>query len=339
MKLRRASLLLRSFELRMDKEVEENMKEFFETTTHPPHPPASRAPNKIILAIIVGALIIGGAIYFSGQKDKSFIEEQEQAKSCEDVPEIPDNSLKLATKIIDGDTFIIEGGASVRILGIDADERGYPCYDAAKNRLEELILNKEVKLEKGTEDLDQYCRYLRYIFLDDRNISLELVKEGLAVARFSPEDVKYREEITQAEKEAKESKIGCKWSGSAPPGGASEEPSAGVLTWEKLTSELTGLKVIGACQAGNYYDKEAIVEGKIADGYRSKTNTVFLNLEKSYPNQCFTVVIFSSDQYKFVESPEKFYATKTVRIKGEIKEYQGKPEIILETPSQIEVGK
>ena len=176
------------------------MKEFFETTTHPPHPPASRAPNKIILAIIVGALIIGGAIYFSGQKDKSFVKEQEQAKSCEDVPEIPDNSLKLATKIIDGDTFIIEGGTSVRILGIDADERGYPCYDVAKNRLEELILNKEVKLEKGTEDKDQWCRYLRYVFLpasaeasagkDDKNISLELVKEGLAVARFSPEDVK-----------------------------------------------------------------------------------------------------------------------------------------------------
>ncbi|PIZ88258.1 MAG: nuclease, partial [Candidatus Nealsonbacteria bacterium CG_4_10_14_0_2_um_filter_39_15] len=30
---------------------------------------------------------------------------------------------------------------------------------------------------------------------------------------------------------------------------------------------------------------------------------------------------------------------KTVRIMGEVKKYQGKPEIILETPNQIEVGK
>ena len=296
--------------------------------------------NKIVLAIIIGASIIGGAIYFSGEKVKEKKTKEEistSLKNCSNIPELADGVLKLATKIMDGDTFLIEGGYSVRILGIDADEKGYPCYDAAKNRLEELILNKEVKLEKGVEDLDQYCRYLRYPLLDDKNISLELVKEGLAVARFSPEDIKYREEISQAEKEVKENKIGCKWSGEAvaPTG---EEKKA-ELRWEKLTSELAGLNIIGACQAGNYYGKEMLVEGIVADAYRSKTNTIFLNFEKPYPNQCFTGVIFSSDQYKFVASPENYYLQKTARIKGEIKEYQGKPEIILEDPSQIEIGK
>jgi len=33
-----------------------------------------------------------------------------------------------------------------------------------------------------------------------------------------------------------------------------------------------------------------------------------------------------------------FYSTKTIRVKGEIEEYQGKPEIILKDPSQIEIG-
>ena len=66
--------------------------------------------NRIFLAIVIGALIIGGAIYFSGQKEKPLVEEQEQAQSCENIPELPDGSLKLATKIIDGDTFLIEGG-------------------------------------------------------------------------------------------------------------------------------------------------------------------------------------------------------------------------------------
>jgi micrococcal nuclease len=297
--------------------------------------------NKIFLAISAGALIFWGANYFSRQEKETSSGARtstgsQTSANCQNVPDLPDNSLKLATKIIDGDTFLIEGGYSVRILGIDADERGYPCYDAAKNRLEELILNKEVKLEKGKEDFDQYCRYLRYVFLDERNISLELVKEGLAVARFSPEDVKYREEITTAEKQAKENKIGCKWF----PQVLTEEKEGEIgLQWKKLTTELTGLKVIGACQAGNYYGKEMIVEGIITGAYRSKTNTVFLNFEKPYPNQCFTSVIFSSEQYKFVGSPEKYYANKTVRIRGEIKEYQGKPEIILKDPSQIEVGK
>ncbi|MDP2855732.1 MAG: thermonuclease family protein [bacterium] len=318
--------------------------------------------NKIFLGIVVGALIVGGAIYFSEKKserinikESSSQETTSLVSKCENIPEIPDGSLKLATKIIDGDTFLIEGGYSVRTLGIDADERDYPCYDAAKSGLEELILDKEVKLEKGREDLDQYCRYLRYVILpasadsafvatstkeaasagkDDKNISLELVKEGLAVARFSPEDVKYREEIIQAEKEAKEKKIGCKWSDQ----NIMEEKKTNFL-WEKLTPEVSGLKIIGACQSGNYYGKEMVVEGKISGAYRSKTNTIFLNFEKPYPNQCFTSMIFSSDQYKFVQNPEKYYSQKTVRIRGEIKEYQGKPEIILKDPSQIEVGK
>lgn len=271
----------------------------------------------------MGALIIGGAIYFS--ENKTF--------RCSHIPELSDGVSKLVTKIIDGDTFLIEGGYSARILGIDADERGYPCYDVAKNRLEELILNKEVKLEKGTKDKDQWCRYLRYVFLDGENIGLKLVREGLAVARFSPEDVKYRREIAQAEKYAKKNKIGCKWSEKR-----TENLRNTELCWKRLTPEATGLKVVEACRARSYYGNEVIIEGKIVNTYRSKTDTVFLNFGKPYPKQCFTCVIFSSDQYKFVEYPEKYYSNKVVRIRGTIKEYKGKPEIILKDPSQIEVG-
>lgn len=291
--------------------------------------------NKIFLAIVIGALIVGGAVYFAGDRGKREKEISGSNLKCQNIPELPDGTLKLVTKVIDGDTFLIEGGYSVRILGIDADERGYPCYEAAKNRLEELILNKEVKLEKGKEDLDQYCRYLRYVFLDDKNISLELVKEGLAVARFSPEDVKYRKEITEAERETKENKVGCKWGGTK-----IVEEKKTELQWEKLTTEKLGFDVVGACLAGKYLGRELIVEGKVADTHRDlKSNTVFLNFEKAYPNQCFTGVIFSSDLYKFVQNPEDYYLGKTVRIMGEIKEYKGRPEIILEDPFQIEIGK
>lgn len=296
--------------------------------------------NKIFLAILIGTLIIGGAIIISGHLGKTGNEPKKESPvgECSNIPELPDEAIKLATKVIDGDTFLIEGGYSVRILGIDADERGYPCYEAAKKRLEEFILNKEVRLEKGKEDLDQYCRYLRYVFLDNKNISLRLVKEGLAVARFSPEDVKYREEIATAEKEAKEKKVGCKWSSVAK---ASEHKGKRVeRQWQKLTTEKLGYDVVGACSAGKYLGRELIVEGKVVDTYHDlKSNTVFLNFEKAYPNQCFTGVIFSSNLYKFVQHPEDYYLNKTVRIMGEVKEYKGRPEIILEDPSQIETGK
>lgn len=294
--------------------------------------------NKVLLAIIIGALIVVVAVYYLPRQNKNFeIYKGELKETCENIPDLPDETIKLVTKIIDGDTFLIEGGYSVRILGIDADERGYPCYEAAKTGLEKLILNKQVKLIKGKEDKDQYCRYLRYVFLDGKNISLELIKNGLVVARFSPEDIKYRKEIIQAEKEARKNKIGCKWSFSK----VLKEKNREIdWRWKSLISEKIGLEVIGACSAGKYLGKEVIVEGKVVDTYRSiKTNTVFLNFEKPYPTQCFTAVIFNSDLYKFVQNPEDFYLGKTVRVVGKIKKYKGRAEIILKDPSQIEIGR
>jgi micrococcal nuclease len=303
--------------------------------------------NKTFFAIIIGALIIGAAIYFSsgqinnnGEKANNFLEDRKG--ECAEIPNLPDGAEKLVTKVIDGDTFVIEGGYSVRILSIDADERGYPCYQEAKDKLEELILNKKVKLEKEEEDVDQYCRYLRHIFLNDENIGIKLVEEGLTVARFYSE-TKYQEEISEAEKNARENKIGCKWSSYTK---VTDDASASVETsadknfhWEKLTSELTGMEIVGACKAKNYLGEEIIVQGKIADGYCSKTNTVFLNFGSAYPKQCFVAVIFNSYQDKFEKNPEKYYTGKTVRIKGKISEYKGKPQIILRNPEQIEIGK
>jgi len=273
-------------------------------------------------------LIIGGGIYLGlNEVDKGNKIGGEEISKCLAPSEV------IVTKVLDGDTVVVEGGYHIRLLGIDADESSYPCYEPAKTRLEELVLNKEVRLEKDQTDVDQYNRCLRYIFLEDQNIDLQLVKEGLAIARFYEPDIKYRDEITAVEREAIENKIGCKWSETK-----ASLPSLSV-EFEKLTPEKTGLELVFVCNAGNYIGEEKIVEGKIVDSYRSKTNTVFLNFEKPYPNHCFVSVIFSSDQYKFIQNPEDYYLNKQVRVRGTIKEYQGKPEIILKNPSQVEIGK
>ena len=126
------------------------------------------------------------------------------------APEPP--KTVIVTKIIDGDTLVVQGGDHVRLLGIDTDERGEPCYTPAKNRLTQLLLNQPVTLESDTEDRDQYDRLLRFVFLNYTNINLQLVKEGLAIARFYPENQKYKPEIQSAEKTAINNKTGCKWS-------------------------------------------------------------------------------------------------------------------------------
>jgi len=176
--------------------------------------------NKIFIAIILGALIIGIFCYFailqksaSQQSDilpiENIIKDSPPLKiplRCKAI----ENTI--VTKVIDGDTVIVEGGEHIRLLGIDSDEKGYPCFESAKKRLEELVLNKQIILEKDITDVDRYERCLRTIFLGNQNINLELVKEGLAVARFYEPDIKYKKGIVSAEKQAVENSIGCKWS-------------------------------------------------------------------------------------------------------------------------------
>ena len=126
------------------------------------------------------------------------------------VVRVDKEELVFVSKVIDGDT-IVADGEHIRLLGIDADERGYDCYKEAKLELEKWILDKEVGLEKDKTDKDQYGRLLRYVILDGDNINIKLVSEGLAVARFY-RDRKYEVEILAAEKGARMAGIGCKWS-------------------------------------------------------------------------------------------------------------------------------
>lgn len=122
----------------------------------------------------------------------------------------------VVTKVIDGDTVVVNGGYHVRLLGIDADEKNYPCYQAAKKELEDLVLGKEVVLQKDVTDTDQYGRCLRTIWSDGENVSERLVADGLAVARFYPPDVQYRQAISSAERSAITNAVGCKWKKVAP---------------------------------------------------------------------------------------------------------------------------
>lgn len=156
----------------------------------------------LILAVIVIAFIAGFLVSQASQYTGQTIAGPEEDRGPLE--------LKMVTKVIDGDT-VIADGESVRLLGIDTDERGGPCYKEAKERLEELVLDKEVLLEVDTEDKDRYGRYLRFLLLDGDNINLRMVGEGMAVARFSPGNEKYKNVIIAAEKQARENKMGCKW--------------------------------------------------------------------------------------------------------------------------------
>ena len=115
------------------------------------------------------------------------------------------------TKVVDGDTVVIAGGQRVRLLSIDTRERGENCYSEAKKRMEELVLLKNITLERDKEDKDQYSRLLRYIYVDNMSVNLEMVKDGLAVVYIYEPNVKYRQQFMQVETQARQ-EGGCVWS-------------------------------------------------------------------------------------------------------------------------------
>lgn len=110
--------------------------------------------------------------------------------------------------IVDGDTVELRGGERVRLIGINTPEMGQSYSAEAKNKLKELIEGKEVVLEKDITDRDQYARLLRYIWLGDTLINLEMVRLGYANSYSYPPDIKYQDQIVAAEREAREKEIG-----------------------------------------------------------------------------------------------------------------------------------
>lgn len=97
----------------------------------------------------------------------------------------------IVERVIDGDTIVING-TSVRMLGINTPERGEKYSDDAKEFLDDLVLNKNVELKFGKDKYDRYKRILAYIFIGEKNINLELIKNGFANPYFpSGKDIYY----------------------------------------------------------------------------------------------------------------------------------------------------
>ena len=136
---------------------------------------------------------------------------------------------RVVHKVVDGDTFILENGEKVRMLGIDTPEK----YESSKldrdsersgsdkktiqklgelasQYTKKLIEGKRVMLvpEPNHEDKDKYGRLLRYVYLEDGTfINKKIVEDGYASAyrRFG---LSKQDEFIKAEKEARENRRG-----------------------------------------------------------------------------------------------------------------------------------
>ncbi len=117
--------------------------------------------------------------------------------------------------VVDGDTFRCRDGRRVRLIGIDAPERG----QGEAGRLARLALlrylppGRMVRLERDVQATDRYGRTLAFAWTGGTLVNQAMVREGWAVLYTVPPDVKYAERLLQAQKEARAGRAGLWASG------------------------------------------------------------------------------------------------------------------------------
>jgi len=95
---------------------------------------------------------------------------------------------------------------------------------------------------------------------------------------------------------------------------------------------------IAASEAAQHVGEFAEVCGEVAStAYLASTkgSPTFLNFERPYPDQVFTVVIWGRSRKSFDGRPENMFDGKQLRVTGRIEEYRGRPQITVEDPDHI----
>ena len=69
----------------------------------------------------------------------------------------------------------------------------------------------------------------------------------------------------------------------------------------------------------------------------SRGQPTFLNLDRPYPQQIFTIVIWGTDRPQF-GTPETEYLGKRLCVTGQIESYRGTLEIVVKEKSQLTVS-
>jgi micrococcal nuclease len=116
----------------------------------------------------------------------------------------------LVTAVSDGDTLRCAGLGRVRLIGVDAPERGQGAEaDSARAALRRWAPRGDtVALELDVRPRDQYGRHLAWVWRGDTLVNERMVAEGRAVLYTVPPNVRHVDRIRRAEREARRERRG-----------------------------------------------------------------------------------------------------------------------------------
>ena len=175
---------------------------------------------RVSLAMIVTAVMFAFGAYVHGVEDFFRASPTSPAAGASVVvPTVAPDGTVLVVQAVDGDTIVLEGGETVRYIGIDTPEtvdprRPVQCFGPEASKANKaLVEGKRVRLVADVEDRDKYHRMLRYAYLPDGTfVNLELARQGFAPAYTYPPNNAHMEEFRAAAREAREEKRGL-WAG------------------------------------------------------------------------------------------------------------------------------
>lgn len=121
-------------------------------------------------------------------------------------------------RVVDGDTIVVEiEGAmeKVRLIGLDTPEsvhedaqRNVPYGKIAAAYTAGRLEGRMVHLEYDVDFRDDYGRVLAYVWLGDEMINRTLLSEGHAVLATFPPNIRYVDEFTRLQNEARQARKG-----------------------------------------------------------------------------------------------------------------------------------
>ena len=110
-----------------------------------------------------------------------------------------------------------------------------------------------------------------------------------------------------------------------------------VFTLVLVASVAHAQKPLTTAEARDHVGEKSTVCGDVVGAHyaaSTRGSPTFINLDKPYPNQVFTALIWGSDRRKFGD-PEEAYKGRHICVTGKISDYKGVPEIVVSDPSQI----